>query len=123
MPKFSNKSKKKLATCDIRLQNIFNAIIKEHDCTIICGYRGKNEQNEAFNSGKSNAKFGQSKHNVTPSLAVDVAPYPIDWNDTLAFVMFATRVFIEAQKQNVKIRWGGHFKSTFDAPHYEILED
>jgi peptidoglycan L-alanyl-D-glutamate endopeptidase CwlK len=45
------------------------------DCTIICGTRGKAEQNKYFEEGKSKLKWPNSKHNRNPSLAVDVAPF------------------------------------------------
>jgi peptidoglycan L-alanyl-D-glutamate endopeptidase CwlK len=75
MPKFSRISKKRLETCDIRLQNIFNEVVKTYDCSILCGYRTKQEQNNAFNKGRSKLKYPHSKHNKYPSKAVDVAPY------------------------------------------------
>mgnify|MGYP001018327908 CR=1 FL=1 len=82
MAKFSETSKLKLTTCHSDLQKLFNHVILERDCTIICGHRGEAEQNKAFSEGKSQKQFPGSKHNYTPSLAVDVAPYEktgIDW--------------------------------------------
>ena len=75
MPVFSKTSKGRLAECHQNLQNIMNEVIKIKDCSIICGYRGEEEQNEAFNNGFSKLKFPESKHNKFPSLAVDVYPY------------------------------------------------
>lgn len=125
MPHFGKTSTERLKTCDEKLQKILNNVIELYDFTIICGYRGEEEQNKAFSEGKSNAKFGQSKHNVYPSKAVDIAPYDkgIDWNDHEAFNFLATLVFDEAQRQGIKIRWGGHFKSISDKPHFELIED
>lgn len=40
------------------------------------GYRGPEAQAKAFEAGASAAKFGQSPHNFTPSLAVDVVLHP-----------------------------------------------
>ena len=129
MPKFSKSSRNKLETCDQRLQDIFNEVIKTWDCTIMCGYRGEYEQNQAYHNRKSGLKFPQSKHNKSPSKAVDVAPYPIDWNDTIAFASFAGYVKRVAEEQGVQIRWGGDWNrdgfnkdQTFnDLPHFEIL--
>jgi peptidoglycan L-alanyl-D-glutamate endopeptidase CwlK len=134
VPTFSKLSEQRLATCDERLQRIFNEVIKEYDCSILCGHRGEDEQNEAFSTGKSTKQWPDSKHNAEPSLAVDAAPYfmgiKIDWNDMTAFGRFAGYVERVAHEQGVRIRWGGDWNSnrrtadeTFiDAPHFEIME-
>lgn len=70
-------------------------------------------------------------HNKTPSLAVDVAPWPIDWNDKNRFYHFAGRVQGIAQMFNIKIRWGGDWDSDndlkdqnfYDLPHFELVTD
>jgi peptidoglycan LD-endopeptidase CwlK len=75
MKQFSESSKAKLVTCHRDLQVLFNHIILERDCTILCGFRSEEDQNKAFADGNSKLKFPNSKHNTSPSLAVDVAPY------------------------------------------------
>ena len=82
MPEFSKSSKRKLESCDPELQTLFNDIIKTCDCTILCGRRGKKEQNKAFAGGFSMVQYPKSKHNKNPSLAVDVVPYPVEWSNT-----------------------------------------
>jgi len=89
MPRFSTKSKSKLHTCDERLIDLFNEVVKHFDCTVIEGHRGKERQNAAYNKGNSKLKFPNGKHNKSPSIAVDVAPYPIDWNDRDRFHYFS----------------------------------
>lgn len=82
MKRFSESSKAKLATCHRDLQTLFNHVILEYDCTVVCGHRSQADQDKAFNEGKSKLRFPNSKHNYTPSLAVDVAPYEkhgVDW--------------------------------------------
>jgi peptidoglycan L-alanyl-D-glutamate endopeptidase CwlK len=82
MYKFSETSKAKLSTCHRDLQRLFEHIIIERDCTIICGHRSEEDQNKAFADGKSEKQYPNSKHNMSPSLAVDVAPFEkagIDW--------------------------------------------
>lgn len=120
--KYSKQSKERLLTCDIGLQLLFNEVIKERDCTILCGFRDKEEQEKAFEQGRSKARFGQSKHNSSPSKAVDVMPYPINWNDSEGLSDFAGFVLSKAEELGIKIRWGGHFKNFFDGPHYELIE-
>ena len=73
MPKFSKRSLSKLATCDKRLQDIMNEVIKYVDISIISGERTSLEQDLLYERGFSKVKFPYSKHNHSPSLAVDVA--------------------------------------------------
>ena len=50
---------------------------------------GKRKQDRHFREGRSKVKFPDGKHNVMPSRAVDVVPYPIDWEDRERFHYFA----------------------------------
>ena len=79
MPNFNQRSIDNLKTCDFLLQNLFNEVIQRIDCSVICGHRGKEEQNEAFDKKASKVRYPDSKHNSFPSMAVDVYPYPYDW--------------------------------------------
>lgn len=129
MPKFSKTSIDRLSTCDVRLQQLFYAVVETWDCSIICGRRGKEEQNKAYAKGKSGLRFPESKHNSLPSKAVDVAPYPIDWNDLGSFYMFAGYVKRVAEEMGIEIRYGGDWDGdkktadqTFnDLPHFELI--
>jgi len=104
------------------------AMIAEHDFTILCGHRTKEEQEAAFRAGASKLKFPHSKHNSFPSRAVDIAPYPIDWKNIDRFIELAEAVKAKADKMGIKIIWGGDFnndgdKTTNDAwdkPHFEL---
>ena len=130
MPRFSTKSRSKLHTCDNRLVDLFNKVVKGFDCTIIEGHRGKKAQNEAFNKGNSKVKFPNGKHNQSPSVAVDVAPYPIDWSDRDRFHYFSGYVLGIASQMGLKIRWGGDWDMDTktkdnkfdDLVHFEIKE-
>ena len=122
MPSFSQKSLDNLSTCDLRLQRIFNEVIKHRDCTILEGHRGREAQEKAFAEGRSKARFGESKHNTEPSQAVDVLPYPIDWADKERIIEFAGFVLGVASQMRIGLKWGGHFKSFFDGPHFELTE-
>ncbi|MGB0749039.1 MAG: M15 family metallopeptidase [Magnetospiraceae bacterium] len=77
------------------------------DCSILCGYRSPEEQALAFAAGRSKARPGQSPHNHSPALAVDVAPYPIDWSDRDRFHYFAGFVIAAALTLGIDLRWGG----------------
>ena len=130
MPRFSKKSLSKLETCDKRIQDLFLRVVKKFDCTIIEGHRSKDRQNKLFNEGKSKLKYPKGKHNAIPSKAVDVAPYPIDWNDRERFTYFAGYVLGIAYEMGLKIRWGGDWdmdtqvkdNNFDDLPHFEIRD-
>lgn len=130
MPAFGKASQEKLATCDPRLQKVFNEVIKHFDCTVIEGHRGEEAQNKAFAEGKSKLKYPQGKHNKIPSLAADVLPYQIDWNDTNRMRYFAGFVVGIAATMGIKLRWGGDWNqntelkdnSFNDLPHFELVD-
>ena len=129
--KFSSKSKEILATCDERLQALFNEVIKHVDCSILEGHRGEERQNILFKQGKSKAQYPKGRHNAFPSRAVDVVGYPIDWEDRERMTLFAGFVLGIATKMGINIRWGGDWNKDFqvadnqfdDFPHFELLGD
>lgn len=98
MPHFSKTSKKRLATCEQDLQTLFNYVIRYFDCKIICGERTKKAQEKAFNEGFSKVHYPNSKHNRSPSMAVDVVPYPVEWKNTKRMKFFAGYVLGIAQR-------------------------
>lgn len=130
MPSFGRKSKERLLQCDQRLQLLCFELIQVMDVTILCGHRDKDEQNKLFKEGKSKLEWPYSKHNRYPSIAVDVAPYPIDWDDKKRFFMMAGLMFGLAKTHGIKIRWGGDWdgdmnfedQSFNDLPHFELIE-
>lgn len=52
--KFSERSKKELATCHYDLQRLAEALILKVDFAVLKGERGEAEQNKAFDEGFSN---------------------------------------------------------------------
>ncbi len=111
MPKYSQTSADRLATCDERLQRVFNEVIKHFDHTIVCGHRGQAEQDKAFADGKSKVRWPDGKHNKTPSEAVDAVPYPIEWGDRERATLFAGYVLGTAKQKGIDLRWGGDWDS------------
>ncbi len=120
MPRFSVKSMQRLSTCDNRLQHLFYEVIKETDCTILCGHRTEAEQEAAWKGGNSQVRWPNSKHNSNPSMAVDVAPWPIDWKDIDRFKKFAVVVQKKAKDLGIKVEWGGDWVRFKDYPHWQI---
>ena len=107
MPKFGKTSKRRLETCEKDLQDLFNEVVKYFDCSVLVGYRGRNEQDNAYESGHSKVKWPNGKHNKKPSFAVAVAPYPVDWEDRERFIYFGGFVKGCAFRMGISLRWGG----------------
>jgi peptidoglycan L-alanyl-D-glutamate endopeptidase CwlK len=130
MPQFSKTSQEKLSTCHKDLQKLFNEVVKNYNCAIIEGYRSEADQLKAFNEGKSKIKT-DGKHNKNPSLAIDAAPYPVDWNDKIRFYHFIGYVKATADHLGIKIRCGGDWdgdndlkdQTFFDLPHFELVNE
>jgi len=129
MPSFSSSSRQKLGTCDSRLQRLFSAVVEEFDCTIIQGNRSKEEQDEYFfgTPQRSKVQWPNSKHNNSPSLAVDVAPYV---KGRGIFYYFAGYVMATAKEMGINLRFGGDWDRDYDLsdqtfddlPHFEIVD-
>ncbi len=130
MPYFGTRSKQRLATCDERLQKVFNEVIKYVDCSVLEGHRGQERQDKLYEEGKTKLKFPNGRHNMAPSNAVDVTPYPVDWDDRERQTLFAGFVLGIARSMGVRLRWGGDWDMDFqvldnrfdDFPHFEIKE-
>lgn len=131
MPQFSGASRKKLDGCHKRLQKVAKEAIKFYDFTVLEGYRGRDKQNRMVEEGKSQLKYPESKHNKKPAMAVDLAPYPIDWEDPTRFAYLAGIIMGIAHEKGYNIRWGGDWdqdntiisdQDFNDLPHFEIVE-
>jgi len=118
----------RLLTCHKDLQTLFNEVIKTYDCTITCGVRNRADQEKAFAQGNSKVHFPNSKHNTSPSRAIDVVPYPVDWDDIERFKEMAVVVKDAAKRLKSEgkithdIEWGGDWKTFKDYPHWQIKE-
>jgi peptidoglycan LD-endopeptidase CwlK len=127
--KFSQTSQERLASAHPVLQKLFNEVIRYVDCTIICGHREKAAQNLAVAGGHSKTRYPFSPHNKIPASAIDVMPYPIDWQDTERIAAFAGFVLGVAAMKGIDIKWGGDWNGNFnlkdqsfvDMPHYELI--
>ena len=120
MPSFSKSSLEKLATCHEDLQKLFNEVIKDVDCVIVCGFRNQEDQDKAFADGFSKLKWPHGKHNREPSHAVDVCPFPIEWDNVQRFEAFAEVVKCKAEELKINVTWGGSWKDFPDRPHWEL---
>lgn len=135
MPKFGAESNKQLATCHTDLQVVMNEAIKYIDFSVLEGHRGQAAQEAAFAAGNTKLHWPNGKHNKSPSLAVDIAPYPLNWNDTQRFVYFAgfimaiAKMLLAQGKITHVVRWGGDWdndtqvkdESFRDFGHFELV--
>jgi len=90
--------------------------ITEVDFTVIEGIRNINRQRELLKAGKSTTL--NSRH-ITGH-AVDMVPWPVDWNDLERFETMAVAMKTAAEELEIPIVWGGDWKSFYDAPHFEL---
>lgn len=130
MYSYSSRSKQKLSETHRLLQEVFNEVIKHFDNTILVGHRNNVQQTFAYNEGRSKLKWPNSRHNSIPSTAIDVAPYPINWEDRERFTYFAGYVKGIATSKGINLRWGGDWNSDTevtdnsfdDLVHFELVE-
>ena len=128
MPRYSKRSRSKLETAHPLLQDLFHEVIKHADCTILEGHRSEARQNMLYRQGKSKVQYPDSRHNALPSMAVDVAPYPIDWEDVRRFYYFGGTVCGIAFVLDIPLRWGGDWDGDLqvkdqnfnDLVHFEL---
>jgi peptidoglycan L-alanyl-D-glutamate endopeptidase CwlK len=90
--------------------------ITEQDFTVIEGIRNINRQRELYKAGKSTTM--NSRH-ITGH-AVDMVPWPVDWNDLERFEVMSEAMKQAAEELDIPIVWGGDWKSFYDAPHFEL---
>ena len=129
MSKFGNTSTIRLNGCHNDLRRLFLEVVRNYDCSVLCGHRNEEDQHTAFITKRSKLDWPDSKHNSNPSTAIDVAPYPIDWEDLNRFYHFAGYVLAVADEMNIRVRWGGDWdgdksfsdQNFNDLPHWELL--
>lgn len=118
MFRYGGLSNMRLGTATPNMQRLFRAVMDKQimDVAILQGHRGEEEQNSAFSAGASKLRWPSSKHNKTPSPAVDAAPYPIRWGDASdservkaigRFYLLAGVVLATAKELGINVRWGG----------------
>lgn len=108
------------------LQKVVQRAITKINFSIIDCYRGRDEQDAAFKSGKSKAKYGQSPHNKNPARAVDIIPCPFNgWDDVEGFRELK-QVFVDTVEElKAEGELPDHYELEFgfdwgwDMPHIE----
>ena len=108
------------------LQKVFQQVAEKTSIEIVCSLRGEQEQEQAFREGHSKAHFGQSPHNHTPALAVDVVPLPERYSNEQKLIDLSIPICQAANELEIPITWGGEFSGDYgfkhngDLPHYQL---
>lgn len=123
----------RLKGVDETLVNVVKRAIElsEVDFTVLEGVRTLQRQTELYNQGRTTPGkivtwTMKSKH--IDGKAVDLVPYPLDWNDLAKFDKIKDAMFKAAKEQDVNLRWGADWNSNgeyrekgeTDSPHFEI---
>ena len=147
----SQKSLDKMNGVDERLQRVVKRAIQlsKQDFMVLEGVRTRQQCMTNYGKGRTiaqcvakgvpaqyaNPKAAKvtwlndpfaSKH--VSGKAVDLVPYPVDWNDLKKFDAIAKAMLQAAKELNVPIRWGADWdndgkpreKGESDSPHFEI---
>jgi len=132
MSSFSQYSLDNLETCHEDLQALFRKVVRYFDCRVICGHRTTAEQQALYAKGRTapgqivtycDGIVKKSRHQTFPSIAVDVVPYPVDWDNVERFYELAGFVQAVAIGMGIDVKWGGHFRSLRDLPHWEVRHE
>lgn len=123
-------SRRRLDTCHPDLIEMVERVAERIPLIVVCGHRSVAEQRELYAQGRTkpgpivthiDGVNKKSKHNYTPSRAVDLAPRPLDWNNIKGFEAIAAAMKEEAARMGVMIAWGGDWKRFVDRPHFELV--
>ena len=105
--------------------------ITTQDFMVLEGVRSQERQDELYAQGRTKpgpivtwVKVGTH----TNGTAVDLVPFPVDWNDLSKFDAISKAMFQAAKEQGVRIRWGADWnqngtareRGESDSPHFEL---
>lgn len=118
----------RLSTCHNDLVRVAQSgiVISPFDWTVVCGARGREDQDRWFDAGYSKVRWPDSRHNVGEgaprelSDAFDLAPWidgDIPWDDEGAFYALAGHILTAAEFEGVRLIYGG------DWDHDGLTED
>lgn len=131
--KLGKTSIARLKGVDETLVNIVKRAIEisEVDFSVLEGVRTLERQRELYAQGRTAPGkivtwTMKSKH--IDGKAVDLVPYPLDWNDLSKFDKIRNAMFQAAKEQDVNLRWGADWdgdgkyreKGEYDSPHFEL---
>lgn len=130
----SERSIKSLEGVDPRLVQVVKRAIQitEQDFVVIEGLRTQARQDELWAQGRTKpgpiVTWTKDASSHGTGRAVDICPYPVDWNDLKKFDAIATAMFTAAAELGVTLRWGADWdqdgnpreRGESDSPHFEL---
>lgn len=106
------------------------------DFTVLCGVRTKAEQADLYAQGRTKpgriVTWTMSSRHIPQAdgfgHAVDLVPYPLEWDNAAAFDAIAVAMLRAGREQRVPIRWGKNWDmddtpgeaGETDSPHFEL---
>lgn len=135
MRTWGKDSQKVYDELDPRLQRVMTRLRDEvGDVSLIEGFRNEERQNEMFETGTSEVRWPDGKHNQLPSKAVDFQPYPCPALENqlwAALGYLAGAAIMIGREEGITLRWGGDWNRNgdvtdqkfYDLFHIEIVEN
>ena len=133
MYKLSQRSLDRLVGVHPNLVKIVKRAIEitRQDFSVLEGVRTPQRQQELYAQGRTAPGPIVTWTLNSPHLhgrAVDLVPYPLDWNDLKKFDAIAMAMFDAADELGFKLRWGADWdqdgnlreKGELDSPHFEL---
>ena len=131
--KLGKTSLARLKGVDETLVNVVKRAIEisEVDFTVLEGVRTMERQRELYAQGRTapgKIVTWTMKSRHIEGKAVDLVPYPLDWNDLEKFNKIKDAMFQAAKELDVNLRWGADWdsdgkyreKGEYDSPHFEL---
>jgi len=125
MPTYGKRSIINLCTCHPKLRILAKRVVNRFNCSVVCGRRGKVAQDHAYKMGWTTKKYPGSLHNVEEpklSRAIDLVPWPIDWNDIRRNYYFSGYVRGIAEEMGIPLRHGSDWNGDYDI-NDQVLDD
>ena len=134
----SDRSLKNLVEVDPKLVSVVKRAIEitKQDFMVICGVRTKEQQAQLYAQGRTVpgdiVTWTLNSRHLPASdgfgKAVDLVPYPVNWNETRKFDDIAEAMIQASKELNVSIRWGADWdmdgipreRDEIDSPHFEL---
>ena len=134
------KSLERLSGVDPRMVRVVKRAIEltTQDFLVLEGVRTPARQAELYAQGRTKPgsivtwtlKSNHFKDPVTGyGRAVDLCPYPVDWNTPSKFAAIAKAMFAAEKELGINIRWGADWdddgvpreRGESDSPHFELV--
>ena len=94
------------------------------DFTVTTGKRTLEEQARLYAQGRTQPGpkvTWTMKSNHITGHAIDIAPWPIDWDNETQFAVLAGVMKVAAKLENVELEWGYDLWGK-DLPHYQMKD-